>query len=219
MKKTLIQLCSYFWDIPILKTSSLQNDYLELVWSNGKKTLNTKDANFSFGNASKVIARALTPYRHKIQEAQRILILGFGCGSIVELLDQKYNSKNTLIGIEYDATIIELYKDHFAHLFQLKPDIVCSDAAEFLRQDVVQYDIILVDLFKELNNSILLKDPDFLKAIKSHTAVGGIVIFNTISRTETENKQLSSLIIELGMLYKNVSTEIFQDINTIVVAI
>jgi spermidine synthase len=218
MKKTLIQLCSYFWDIPILKTSSPQNDYLELVWSNGKKTLNTKDANFSFGNASKVIARALSPYTHKIQEAQRILILGFGCGSVVELLDQKYNYKNSLVGIEYDATIIELYKDHFAHLFQLKPDIVCSDAAEFLRQDVNQYDIILVDLFKELNNSILLKDPEFLKAIKSHTAVGGIVIFNTISRTETENKQLSSLIIELGMLYKNVSTEIFQDINTIVVA-
>lgn len=219
MKKTLIQLCSYFWDIPILKTSSPQNDYLELVWSNGKKTLNTKDANYSFGNASKVIARALSPYTHKIQEAQRILILGFGCGSVVELLDQKYHYKNTLVGIEYDATIIELYKDHFSHLFQLKPDIVCSDAAEFLRQDVAQYDIILVDLFKELNNSILLKDPDFLKAIKSHTAVGGLVIFNTISRTETENKQLSSLIIELGMLYKNVSTEIFQDINTIVIAI
>jgi spermidine synthase len=121
MKKTLIQLCSYFWDIPILKTSSPQNDYLELVWSNGKKTLNTEDANFSFGNASKVIARALSPYTHKIQEAQRILILGFGCGSVVELLDQKYNYKNSLVGIEYDATIIELYKDHFAHLFQLKP--------------------------------------------------------------------------------------------------
>jgi len=218
MKKILIQLCSFFWDIPILKTSSPQNEYLELVWSNGKKILNTKDANFSFGNASKVIEKALTPYAQEIQEAQNILILGFGCGSAIELLDRKYNYKNKLIGVEYDAKIIDLYHEHFANQFQLKPKIVCSDAADFLRQDYAKYDIILVDLFKELENSILLKDSIFLKAIKSHTAFGGLTIFNTISRSEAESKLLSTLMIELGMLYKNVNTEIFQDINNIIVA-
>jgi len=218
MKKILIQLCSFFWDVPILKTSSPQNEYLELVWSNGKKILNTKEANFSFGNASKVITRALSPYTHKIKEAQNILILGFGCGSVVELLDLKYNYKNKLTGVEYDAKIIDIYHEHFADQFQLKPNIVCSDAADFLSQDHSKFDIILVDLFKELNNSTLLNNPKFLKSIKIHSAVGGLVIFNTISRSETENKLLSTLIIELGMLYKNVTTEVYQDINNIIVA-
>ena len=88
----------------------------------------------------------------------------------------------------------------------------------FLSQDHSKFDIILVDLFKELNNSTLLKNPKFLKSIKIHSAVGGLVIFNTISRSETENKLLSTLIIELGMLYKNVTTEVYQDINNIIVA-
>jgi spermidine synthase len=115
MKKILIQLCSFFWDVPILKTSSPQNEYLELVWSNGKKILNTKEANFSFGNASKVITRALSPYTHKIKEAQNILILGFGCGSVVELLDLKYNYKNIT-----QKNITHTPDHHLTHTIQTK---------------------------------------------------------------------------------------------------
>ena len=119
---------------------------------------------------------------------------------------------------EFQRRCVPSTQSNFANQFQLKPKIVCSDAADFLRQDYAKYDIILVDLFKELENSILLKDSIFLKAIKSHTAFGGLTIFNTISRSEAESTLLSTLIIELGMLYKNVTTEIFQDINNIIVA-
>jgi spermidine synthase len=218
MKNTIIKIASYIWDIPIIKTSSPQNEYLELVWSNGKKTLNTKDANFSFGNASTVLEKAISPFANEIKDAKHILVLGFGCGSLLHLLEKKYHYTGKLTGIEYDAKIIELFYDHFASSYSLTPNVICCDAANFLKEDSTKFDIIVVDLFQELNNSKLLNDLSFLKALKTHTEISGMVILNTINRTEHENRLLSTLIIELGMLYKNVTTQVFQDINTLIVA-
>ena len=82
MKEAIIRLLSWFWDIPIEKTSSPQNDYLEVVWTNGRKMLNTKEANFSFGNGYKVFETAMKPIADKIQVSKDILILGLCCNDI-----------------------------------------------------------------------------------------------------------------------------------------
>lgn len=218
MKDTVVKILSYFWDVPIIKTQSSQNEYLEVVWSQGRKMLNTRHANFSFGNGYKVFEKAFAPLMEPIKNARSILVLGFGCGSILDILERKYNYNGELVGVEYDSQIIELFHNHFKPDYQLTPTLVIADAEKYLKDSIDIYDIIIVDLFSELNNTPLIENSSFLSNIKSRLTTGGIVIFNTIKQTEEDHRTLSNLIINLSSSYKSVTSETFQDLNLIITA-
>lgn len=219
MNSNLIKkIASYVWDVPIERSSSPQNDYLEVVWSNGVKMLNTKEANFSFGNGYKVFATAMKQIEEPINHAKNILILGFGCGSIHHLLEKKYSYKNTLVGVEYDADIIRLYTEHFAPEYSSKPQLHLQDAAQFMKENNNPFDIIFIDLFCELENSPLLESPDFLTHLKEACSANGILVFNTT----TTNTHGENIVFELqkwlGTHFITVSKLPFQDFNQILIA-
>ncbi|MDA9110855.1 hypothetical protein N9J89_01235 [Bacteroidia bacterium] len=54
--------------------------------------LNTRDANYAFSNGYKVFEYAMKQITEPIDTAENILIFGFGCRSILHLLE-----KNTII--------------------------------------------------------------------------------------------------------------------------
>jgi len=101
-----LKIASYFWDIPVEKTSSEVNDYLEVVWSQGRKVLNTKSANFSFGNGYKVFEKAISTIKEEVERAAHVLVLGFGCGSILDILKP---SIITIINLQALNTIRKLF--------------------------------------------------------------------------------------------------------------
>ncbi|PCJ66072.1 MAG: hypothetical protein COA58_08335 [Bacteroidetes bacterium] len=218
MKEILIKIASFLWDIPIEKTSSEHNDYLEVVWSQGKKMLNTKDANFSFGNGYGVFEKAIGLIEKDISSVQNTLILGFGCGSILHLLEKKHSYNGEITGIEYDPIIISLFKKHFEPNYSLKPELIAIDAFDFLNQCKDQYDLIFIDLFKELDNVDFIFTKPFISSLKSISNTNTILVFNTIKRTELDHKNISELILKLSRHYKNVSSASFQDLNQIIIA-
>ncbi|MFT7379733.1 MAG: hypothetical protein ACI8ZQ_001486, partial [Bacteroidia bacterium] len=69
MKNIFYKIASYVWDIPIAKTSSPQNECLEIVWSMGRKMLNTENANFSFGSGFEVFKLAMSKIPTNITNA------------------------------------------------------------------------------------------------------------------------------------------------------
>jgi spermidine synthase len=218
MKEALLRLFSWVWDIPIEKTSSSENQYLEVVWSNGRKMLNTRDANFSFGNGYKVFETGMKTIPIELECAQDILILGFGCGSILHLLEHSYNFKGHIDGIEYDSEIIRLFHQHFASNYQLQPSLHAVDALDYLQYHNKQYDIIFIDLFIELDNSPLLKDTTFIALLNTSLQQNGTLLFNTTVKTKREQLNHTNLLLELSKTFKQVRTTPFQDYNKIIVA-
>lgn len=217
-KDTLKQIASYVWDIPIERTTSPQNDYLEVVWSNGRKMLNTKEANFSFGNGYKVFETAMKQVEPQIPLAKNIAILGFGCGSIHHLLEKKYKYTGSLIGIEYDAEILRLYTDHFADQYNLKPELHVEDAFKYAKSTNQTFDIVFIDLFYELQNSPLLDSEEFLSSLQRMCKNGGTLIFNTTTTDEMGLNTVFELQMWLSKHYKNVIKTPFQDFNQILIA-
>ena len=162
MKDLLKQIASFAWDIPIERTTSEHNPYLEVVWSNGKKMLNTKDANFSFGNGYLVFEKAFDLIKDFVPTSKKSLILGFGCGSILHLLEKKYNYQGEIVGVEYDQVILDLFQKHFAHEYTKEPKLITGDAQKFVHQNDELYDLIFVDLFTELDNVEFIFNKDFI---------------------------------------------------------
>jgi len=219
MNSNLIKkFASYLWDIPIERCSSPQNDYLEVVWCNGRKMLNTKEANFSFGNGYKVFAMAMKHIKEPIRQANNVLILGFGCGSILHLLEKKYTYNRTLVGVEYDTDIIRLYKEHFATDYHSNPQLHVQDAAKFMESNDASFDIVFIDLFCELENSWLLESQDFLTHLKNACSANGILVFNTTTTNTVGENIVFNLQKWLTTHFKTVSKIPFQEFNQILIA-
>ena len=218
MKNTLKRIASFVWDIPIEKGSSEHNPYLEVVWSNGKKMLNTKDANFSFGNGYLVFNEAFKHINENLPSAQNVLILGFGCGSILHLLEKKHQYNGKVTGVEYDSVILELFHKHFAQRYTTKPNLITADALDFVAHYQDSYDIIFIDLFNELENVEFIFNHNFVDNLKGITSEKGVLVFNTIKQTTRDQENISELIMSLSNHFKDVSSHPFQNLNHIIIA-
>ncbi|MFY0644023.1 MAG: methyltransferase domain-containing protein [Bacteroidia bacterium] len=211
------QILSYLWDIPIEKSSSPQNSYLEVVWSQGKKMLNTENANYSFGNGYKVFELAFEKHSDRISQAQNVLVLGFGCGSVLQILRRDYKSNCQITGIEYDAEIIRLFYKHFSTAEDPKLELIQEDALSFVKQCEMHFDLIIIDLFDDLSTSPLVFQTDFTQQLLRIANSGSTLIYNTV-KSGKHQSQSSELLIELSGHFKEVSSIEFQGINQIITA-
>lgn len=211
------KIISYIWDIPVERTGSEHNPYLEVVWSQGRKVLNTRNANFSYGNGYGVFAHALSLISDDIAASQHALILGFGCGSIQQLLERSSHFTGDITGIEYDQTIIDLYDRHYASSFKTYPTLHCADARSWVEQNDSVYDLVFIDLFQELNNVDFVFNASFNENLK-RICPNGILVFNLISTRPDHKAQITELQLLLNRWYREVSVHEFQEINRILIA-
>lgn len=218
VKKNLQKIASFVWDVPIERSSSAENNYLEVVWSNGIKMLNTKEANFSFGNGYMVFEEAMKYTTTAISKAKNILILGFGCGSILHLLEKKFKYTGNLVGVEYDKEILRLFHKHFAQAYTLKPVLHTKDALDFLEKSTETYSMLFIDLFHELDNSPLLNSLQFRNALMNACTPNTTLIFNITSKDQEGKNANASLNLWLKQNFKTVDTHPFQNFNHIIIA-
>lgn len=219
MNNRLSKILSFIWDIPIEKTSSKYNEYLEVVWSSGKKMLNTRNANFSFGTCHDVFKMASNLILDPISKAEKTLILGFGCGSILQILNRDLNYNKQVVGVEYDNTIISLFHKHFANEIDASYKLYNNDALQFLAGNQDKFDIIFIDLFIELeNNPILFKDSFFKYLLNATKKNGSTLVFNTTKKSKKDAVNITELNLKLSQHFKNVVNHNFQDLNNLIIA-
>ena len=106
----MIRLLSYIYPIT-KKVESKYNGTLEITWHNGKKYLNTKNANYSYGSLQRILRFGLQ--KIDISQCENILILGLGAGSVIETLLKELKYENFVTAIEIDPVIIYIAKKEF----------------------------------------------------------------------------------------------------------
>lgn len=217
MSKYIYRALSFFWDIPIEKLSSGRNEYLELFWSQGKKVLNTKNANYSFGTDSEVFEAAFNEITSKINKTRNLLTLGFACGGILKVLEDKFNFIGKVKGIEFDDKIIDLYNRYFKSHVRSQLNIAIQDANTYVNQSQEKYDLILVDLFLDLKVATCVYTPEFLNgAIKLLNPTGTIVI-NVIALNSEDQYLIGDLMVTLSLILKQVQKIDVNDLNSVVI--
>lgn len=212
------KISSYIWDIPIEQCSSAQNEYLEVVWSMGRKMLNTKNANYSYGNGYKVFVHAFKKLNLQTQANLRILVLGFGGGSVENILRERYNIEQpTIVGVEYDAEIVRLYNKHFKAGQNENLSIHVGDAKEFMQLNTQVFDLIIVDLFDDLQTIPLVFDPEFTTNVINACSPQAKIVYNTVKNIQQNNKR-TELCLQLSKRFRDVQIHEFQELNQIIIA-
>ena len=140
----MIRLLSFFYPI----TRKIKSDYngtLEITWYNGKKQLNTKNANYSYGSLQKILKTGLE--KIVLDQCKKVLLLGMGGGSVIKTLRDDFDYHHTITAIDIDPVIISIAKEEFNIIEDQKLEILCTDALKFMQQNDNEFDLIIVDLF------------------------------------------------------------------------
>ncbi len=198
---------SYIYPIT-KKIPSAYNGMLEITWYNGKKHLNTKNANYSYGSLQKILKTGLQ--RIDLNQCGQVLILGMGGGSVIETLQQDFNYQNCITALDIDPVIIDIAKDEFNISNTPNLTIICADALKFMHQNQQLFDLIIVDLFVDTNIPDSFFGVPFWKNITKAVSKKGSILFNA-SLYKTEDKKLAKII---AFLHKHgFQTEKIEKVN------
>lgn len=203
----MARLLSYLYPITKKIKSDISGD-LEITWYNGKKHLNTENANYSYGSLQRILKFGLD--KISLANVHSVLILGLGGGSVIETLrnDFKYTQKITAVDI--DPVVIEIANTEFNIIENEKLEIVCDDALNFVVQTDEQFDLIIIDLFIDITvPEVFLKLP-FWEAIIKISATNGSILFNA-----SLEKSKSKAVIEIIDFLKThfYKTEVYEKVN------
>lgn len=139
MKKIL----SYI--LPITKKiPSNYSGILEVTLVNGKKVLDSKNANYSFGSLKKILERGL--YEIDLEGVSSVLVLGMGGGSIIHSLRDTFAYTGRIDAVEIDPVVIDIAKKEFGIQESEHTRIFNADALEYVKQCPSQVDIIVIDI-------------------------------------------------------------------------
>ncbi|MDX5404279.1 MAG: hypothetical protein LPK28_02135 [Bacteroidota bacterium] len=155
---------------------------LEVRLNNGKVILDTETANYSFGNLHKVFKRAMDirPIPSHIDQGGEALILGFGAGSIANILEDRLK----ITGVEADRKVIGLYKKWFK---EQAVRLIDMEAKAYLTSTEKRFDVIFVDLFIDTHVAMGTLSGDFIRTVKDHLRPKGCVYWNTMEVSDIQN--------------------------------
>jgi spermidine synthase len=147
---------------------------------------------------------------------QSILILGFGCGSVAQSLQSNYFHDCNITGVEIDDEIVKLYNNHYPPMNNL--ELHCDEAASFVQSCTSSYDLIVVDLYQELEVPSQFHSSIFIKQLKQLLNDEGGIYFNQVVNNVASQNVFQDLMLTFSSSFKNVRSHHVMDINRIIVA-
>ncbi len=179
------------------KISSRYSGLLEVTWLNGKKILNSKNANYSYGPLEKVLDHGLS--LSKAEKSSEILVLGLGGGNVLELLRKKFKYTGKITAVEIDPAVVKIALTEF-NINQFEPlELVCEDALEYVQRSSAQYGLIIIDIFIDIHVPLHFFSPAFWNNITILLQDKGEVIFNAgignshLAEIETVLREVNSI--------------------------
>ena len=205
------RLLSFFFPITLVKTRGQHGQSLDIRLENGRKVLNSSNANYSFGSLHGIWKVALK--KVKIKDNEKVLVLGGGTGSIPEIIHVERMVDAEITLVEYDAVVIRLGQDHFDLKASDRLHIVHADAFDHCVKCSDLYDLILIDIFDDLNVPKELCAPEFWHDLTRMVGKHGAVILNTIEHETSNMSLLSELSATLHGTVFDVERKQIGDLN------
>lgn len=205
------KLLSYIIPIRHKVFKSDVSERIELNWVNGKLVIDTKRANYSYGNLQKILRKGLQIIGYKqIKSMKNILILGLGGGSVAKTLVNEIGFDGEIIGVEYDPVMIGVSKMFFEldKIFSLK--IQQADALSYIKNNSQPADLIIVDIFQDIYMPDFLFTTDFINGLKNAMNRNGYLLFNTIVISKESGEKVD--LLEKAFTQNGFNTQRFNQV-------
>jgi spermidine synthase len=183
------ELLSHVYEFPLEQCESKYSTILNVSLYQGRYLLSTRNAVYSFEEKYDSFAEAFKKLHIEQRNLQNVLLLGFGLGSIPQILHQQYHINCKYTAVEIDPMVIHLAKRYAYKPPYSKIDIFCADAYDFVKADQDKYDLICVDVFIDDTVPENVESDVFLYNLKRILKENGLLIY---SRMNTDKFQKSA---------------------------
>jgi predicted O-methyltransferase YrrM len=189
MKPTAWQrLRSHLWPVPLrtLRTARHPRLYLQLV--RGRYQLSTANAVYSFGDLYVNFTEAFRLLDLARLPGRKVLVLGLGLGSVIELLENRHHFAGIYTAVEFDEAIIELARAFTLDDIGAPIAIIAANAEDFLREGAPggPFDLILMDIFFDVLIPPFFSTGTCADLVSAALAPGGLLIENRLYRTRKD---------------------------------
>ena len=207
-------LLSYFYLVTIKKIDSSLNPGLCLQMEAGKLLLNTTNANYSYGNLHKVFEEVFEKIEIEKRPPQNVLLLGLGAGSVIDIMQRQYGFEPEITAIEIDPAIIDCLR-FWDNLELQKTNIITGDAFMEINKLKQSFDLIIVDLFIDMNVHPNIHKKEFIEQLKSLLSEKGTILINYIVSTKIQKEKFAEFQILLMNQFKEITGHEVMQINRV----
>ena len=116
------------------------------------------------------------PFAGLSEPAERMAILGNGAGTTARAYGH-YFPQTEIDGVEIDAKLTELGERYF-DMVNPNLEVDHEDARPWLRKADGEYDVIMVDAYRQPYIPFYLATVEFFEQVRDHLAPGGVAILN-----------------------------------------
>lgn len=187
------KIASYLFDLTLEKRKSDLSGELTVSIHKGQYKLSTQDAIYSFGNEYTSFSTVFKALHIEKRTTEKVLILGFGLGSIVDLLRNNTSIKN-ITALDADKVVIELAKKYLNPALQEKVEFRCTDALYFTQNCIDAFDLVVFDVFIEDKTPVQFMQQEFLFLLKNLVKHNGLLLYSKMEdslHSKIENYQFS----------------------------
>lgn len=208
---------SHFKEISLEQTSSPYNPYLEVLLVEGRHQLVTADAIYSFDDKYINFDYTFKKIDWDKFSGNRVLVLGLGLGSVILLLEKKFQKKMDYTAIEVDPVICRLCSEYTLPDIKSFVEVIPSEAMKFLNTDEQKYDIIIMDIFQSGSIPMKFQSSEFLTTLKDRLEKNGLLLYNRLNITEDHKRENVEFAPVMAALFHEMTTLPIKD-NLVVVS-
>ncbi len=185
---------SYFWPVTVKTARSEISGQIQVRMLNGKLLLDTAHANYSFGSLHRLFRKVFRHLEFPNAAPSSMLLLGLGGGSIVSIIREEYGLGLPITAVDADPVVINLAAEMFGIGRFVGVEVLCADAADFVRDSDREFGMIVADLFVDNDVPEKFTTLPFLSACHRLLAPGGRAIVNFIVGNTTQESRYRSLL-------------------------
>ncbi len=205
------KLFSHFTEISIEQTSSAYNPYLEVILTQGRHQLVTKDAIYSFDDKYLNFYHAFQKVNWERLSGNRVLILGLGLGSVIYILEKSMGRKMDYTAVELDPEICRMCQTYTLDEIDSFVEVINAEARSFLHVHEESYDLIIMDIFQSATIPEQFQSAEFLELLSLRLRSDGLLFYNRMNITPEDKTENKRFIERFGAKFPNYRSLSIQD--------
>ncbi|MBX2971801.1 MAG: fused MFS/spermidine synthase [Flavobacteriales bacterium] len=186
------RLLSHLWPVNEAHADGLHGE-LAVRWEAGRKVLNSAQGNQSFGALHRVWQDVFTHLALHKAPPRSVLLLGLGGGSVPAILRTELGIGAPITAIELDPAMVKLARRHFGLDSHQGLEVIMGDATIQVHALRQRFDLVLVDLFADLDLARGVDSRAFLHGLRDRCGEGGTVCFNTVAYDEESDRRCQAV--------------------------
>nr|MBS0036841.1 fused MFS/spermidine synthase [Saprospiraceae bacterium] len=199
---------SYLFEIHIESNPSKFNPHLYVSLKKGRYQLCTKNAVYSYEDKYDNFKQIFDQLDLRVLEGGKILILGFGLGSIPILLSKKKVKNICITGVEIDENVLYLAHKYALSKISYSMELVVADARDYIELNREEYDLIAVDIFVDDLIPNHFQTEAFLEKCNNSLGSEGVLLYNSLAANQKDKEDSEDF-------YFNVFTKVFPNAHLV----